>query len=85
MTDTVELAENSVPQLVRGVRVHFDKARDEWVLLAPERTLKLDGIAAEILKRVDGERSLGAMRRSTSCCRKAVQSPSTCARSASKL
>ena len=61
MTDAVELAEDSVPQLVRGVRVHFDKARDEWVLLAPERTLKLDGIAAEILKRVDGEKSLGAI------------------------
>lgn len=61
MNDTPQIAEDSVPALVRGVRMHFDKARDEWVLLAPERMLKLDGIAVEILKRVDGERTLAAL------------------------
>lgn len=61
MNDTPAIEETSVPALLRGVRLHHDKARDQWVLLAPERMLKLDGIAVEILKRVDGERSLAAI------------------------
>lgn len=61
MNDTPKIEEHSVPALVRGVRMHFDKTREEWVLLAPERMLKLDGIAVEILKRVDGTKDLGAI------------------------
>ncbi|PPR42730.1 MAG: Coenzyme PQQ synthesis protein D, partial [Alphaproteobacteria bacterium MarineAlpha8_Bin1] len=30
----------------------------EWVILAPERLVKLDDIAVEILKLVDGEKSV---------------------------
>jgi pyrroloquinoline quinone biosynthesis protein D len=48
-----------VPQLPRGVRLHFDKLRDTWVLLAPERALMLDEIGHAILSNVDGQRSLG--------------------------
>lgn len=43
------------------MRVRFDERRDEWVLLAPERVLKLDGIAAEIVKLVDGQRTIEAI------------------------
>lgn len=48
----------TVLRLPRGVRMRFDEARDQWILLGPERVLKLDDIALEILKRCDGERDL---------------------------
>ena len=48
----------AVPFLLRGVRTHFDKVRDIWVLLAPERAIKLDQIGIAILEEVDGKRSL---------------------------
>jgi pyrroloquinoline quinone biosynthesis protein D len=35
-----------------------DEARGGWVLLAPERILQADAVAAEILSRVDGRSSL---------------------------
>ena len=48
-----------IPTLPRGVRLHFDKVRDTWVLLAPERAVTLDGIGHAILKAVDGTHSFG--------------------------
>lgn len=51
----------SVPRLPRGVRMRFDEARDQWILLGPERVLKLDDIAREILNRCDGEADLRAI------------------------
>jgi pyrroloquinoline quinone biosynthesis protein D len=44
-----------VPALARGVKLRFDKARDAWVLLAPEKVLMPDQIATAILKRCDGK------------------------------
>lgn len=46
-----------VPRLPRGVRLRYDRARDRWVLLAPERIFELDEIGVEILKRCDGRTS----------------------------
>ena len=54
MSAAEPLAATAVPRLPRGVRLRRDEARDAWVLLAPERVLKPDPIAIEILKRVDG-------------------------------
>ena len=51
-------AGTAVPRLARGVRLRRDEARASWVLLAPERVLKADQIAVEILKRVNGETTL---------------------------
>lgn len=48
-----------VPILPRGVRLHHDKVRDQWVLLAPERAVTLDQISHAILSVVDGVRSFG--------------------------
>ena len=48
-----------MPALARGVRLRFDKARDAWVLLAPEKVLMPDQIAIEILKRCDGKAKVG--------------------------
>lgn len=51
--------EDDIPNLPRGVRLHFDTVRDTWVLLAPERAITLDMIGHAILSAVDGGRSLG--------------------------
>ena len=47
-----------VPALPRGVRLRFDESRQQWFLLGPERVFEPDEIALEILKRVDGKRSV---------------------------
>jgi len=46
-----------VPALPRGVRLYYDRVRETWVLLAPERALTLDAIGHAILAEVDGIRS----------------------------
>ena len=62
MTTGANTAEsNSVPRLPRGVRLKYDKIRAEWLLLAPERVIKADAIAVEILKRCDGTATLSAI------------------------
>jgi len=53
--------EASVPALARGVKFRFDEVRQRWVLLAPERLFVPDDQAVEILKLVDGSRSLGGI------------------------
>jgi len=42
---SVELKDSDCPVILRGVRTHFDNVRNVWVLLAPERVLKLDDVA----------------------------------------
>jgi pyrroloquinoline quinone biosynthesis protein D len=54
----MSLTPESRPALPRGVRVHHDAVRGAWVLLAPERVLKLDEIGRAILAEVDGEATL---------------------------
>lgn len=53
------IAQDSIPMLPRGVRLHEDKLREGWVLLAPERTIDLDPIGLAILSEVDGSCSFG--------------------------
>ncbi|MCC6919211.1 MAG: pyrroloquinoline quinone biosynthesis peptide chaperone PqqD [Alphaproteobacteria bacterium] len=43
-----------IPRLRPGVRIHRDRVRDRWVLLAPERVVEIDDQAHAILARVDG-------------------------------
>jgi pyrroloquinoline quinone biosynthesis protein D len=57
----MDVAEEWVPRLREGVRLRFDQVRGAWVLLAPERLFMLDEPAAEILRLVDGTRSLGTI------------------------
>jgi pyrroloquinoline quinone biosynthesis protein D len=61
MSERSPLGETSVPQLSPGVRLQHDKRREQWVLQAPERLFVLDQIALEIIKRCDGEATLGAI------------------------
>jgi pyrroloquinoline quinone biosynthesis protein D len=52
---------DAIPRLPRGVRLHYDRVRADWVLLAPERAVRLDPIGHAILSRVDGAQSFGAL------------------------
>jgi pyrroloquinoline quinone biosynthesis protein D len=61
MSARPEISDDAVPALPRGVKLRFDKTRDAWVLLAPERLLMPDEIAIEILKRCDGQASVATM------------------------
>lgn len=58
---TLNLTDETVPKLPRGVRLRQDPESGDWVLLAPERILKLDDIAHAILSRVDGETPFRAL------------------------
>ena len=54
--DAVPLPER--PRLAPGVRLHFDRTRDAWVLLGPERVIETEGPASDILRRCDGSRTV---------------------------
>ena len=58
MSERPQVHDEVVPALARGVKLRFDKARDAWVLLAPEKVLMPDQIAMEILKRCDGKATM---------------------------
>lgn len=51
----------SAPRLQPGRRLHHDRVRDRWVLLAPERVIELDEPARAVLSEVDGATSLTAI------------------------
>jgi pyrroloquinoline quinone biosynthesis protein D len=47
-----------IPRFNRGFRLRRDDVRGGWVVLAPERLFMLDDHAAEVLKLVDGRRTM---------------------------
>lgn len=49
------------PRFAAGVRLHHDKARERWVVMAPERMFVPDGTALEVLRLVDGARDVDAI------------------------
>src|SRR5215467_7551858 len=49
------IAADARPRLPHGVRLVHTEAHGGWVLLAPERVFKADAIAAEIVKRCNGQ------------------------------
>ena len=57
----MSVPDNTVPVIPRGVRLHHDKVRNRWVLLAPERTINLDPIGHAILVEIDGARTFAAI------------------------
>jgi len=61
VSERPQVRDEAVPALARGVRLRFDKARDVWVLLAPEKVLMPDQVAVEILKRCDGKATVSAI------------------------
>ena len=59
MSDAAAISPESKPHLPRGMHLKHDETRGEWLLMAPERVLKLNAVAVEILKRCDGKATLG--------------------------
>jgi len=60
-TPRPQLSDDSRPKLARHARLKFDKVREQWVLLVPERVLVPDDTSVEILNLCDGERSIGGI------------------------
>ncbi|MEW6438992.1 MAG: pyrroloquinoline quinone biosynthesis peptide chaperone PqqD [Pseudomonadota bacterium] len=59
MSEPAAISSDSKPHLPRGMHLKHDATRGEWLLMAPERVLKLNAVAVEILKRCDGKATLG--------------------------
>jgi pyrroloquinoline quinone biosynthesis protein D len=55
------IADSDRPVLPRGVRLHWDRVRGTWALLAPERAIRLDDVGHAILAEVDGDRDVAAI------------------------
>ncbi len=53
------MTEALVPRFAAGTKFRFDGVRERWIVLGPERLFLPDEHAVEILKLVDGQRSLG--------------------------
>ena len=51
-------AASTIPRIGAGFRLQWEPAQDCHVLLYPEGMVKLPGSAGEIMKRVDGTRSV---------------------------
>ena len=60
MTETIKISAASKPMLPKGVRL-TENPQQGWVLVAPERVFKADGVAVTILKRCDGKASIAEM------------------------
>jgi pyrroloquinoline quinone biosynthesis protein D len=58
---TRALDRDSTPSLVAMFRLQWEPAQDCHVLLYPEGMVRLSASAGEILKRVDGTRSVAAI------------------------
>jgi pyrroloquinoline quinone biosynthesis protein D len=52
------IAAASVPFLPRHVILRYDKVRERWLILAPERVLIPEDTAVAVLKLVDGKRTM---------------------------
>ncbi len=61
MNRRVIIEPTSVPRLPRHIKLRFDKQRNRWVILAPERVLVPDEIALEVVKRCTGKANVAAV------------------------
>ena len=60
-TRHIQLEPATRPVLPRYVRLKFDKLRERWLLLAPERILVPDETSIEVLQMCDGKTSIAEM------------------------
>jgi pyrroloquinoline quinone biosynthesis protein D len=51
----------SIPCFAPGMKLRHDAARDRWTVMGPERMFLPDETALEILRLVDGQRSVDAI------------------------
>ena len=61
MADGAALDDAAVLELARQFRFQWEPAQQAHVLLFPEGMIRLGGSAGEIMKRVDGQASVGAI------------------------
>lgn len=55
------VAGDTVLALPRHIKLRHDPGRGRWIILAPERVFNPDETAVEVLKRLDGQRSVSAI------------------------
>lgn len=53
--------QDAIPQIASSHRFQWEEAQDCYVILYPEGMVKLNGSAAEILKRCNGEMSVAEL------------------------
>jgi len=58
MSERTLIVGDCVPKLPRHAKLRFDKPRDQWIILAPERVFELDTIAHEVVALCDGGRNV---------------------------
>ena len=49
---------SAVPHFAPGMKLRHDQARDRWTVMGPERMFLPDETALEVLRLVDGSRSV---------------------------
>ncbi len=57
----MSMQEAAIPRLALGMKLREDRARGRWVVMGPERLFVPDAVALEVLRLLDGRRSLGAI------------------------
>ena len=55
------MALDARPRVAGHFRLQWEEVQKAWVLLYPEGMVKLNGSAGEIMKRLDGEKSVQAV------------------------
>ena len=55
------IAGTAIPRLARGMKLREDATRGQWIVLGPERMFVPDPIALEVLRLLDGVRSVDAV------------------------
>lgn len=55
------VGEATLPRLAPHIRLSYDRRRERWVMLGPERLLVPDETAVEVLRRCDGAASVAAI------------------------
>lgn len=61
--ETSDRGDFARPRLAKGVRMRFDDARGQSVLLSPEAILVLNPTGAEIVELCDGQRTIADIRK----------------------
>jgi pyrroloquinoline quinone biosynthesis protein D len=61
MSGRIRIGVDSIPRFAPHIRFRFDKKRERWVVLAPERLLMPDEIAVEVLRCCDGAKTVGTI------------------------
>lgn len=55
------VAADTVLAMPRHIKLRHDAGRGRWIILAPERVFNPDETAVEVLKLLDGQRSVNAI------------------------